>query len=91
MLVPEFRVMAWNTTTRSWTVRSAHDSLDEAQSHAEKLQHELPGLRVRVRPAKRRPLKINPAVYNATRRHREEASGRMIERQDATKRYKSMG
>lgn len=90
MNTPIWRVMAWNPVQTSWTVRSTHDDKDDAAQHAEAL-HRKDGVRVRVRPGVKRVLQVKAPINNQTRAWRLEQAGRMSDRADANKRYKSPG
>jgi len=65
-----WRVLAYNSVRRLWTVRSMHSTQDEACEHAEALQHRHRYLRVRVVPAtrhQRRQIGVIPPINDASR------------------------
>lgn len=84
-----FKVLAYNASRRVWTMRDKAYSHDIATEKAEALQHK--GLRVRVVPGTERVLTVKPPINCETRRWREEEMGKMLDRADAKKRYKSPG
>lgn len=87
---PVWLVMGWNPVLTSWTVRSRHDDEADAAQHAAALQRK-DGVRVRVRPGVKRVLQIKAPINNETRAWRFDQAGRMSDRADANKRYKSPG
>lgn len=85
----ELRVWAWSPVTKMWTIRHTTSDMDEACAQAAALRQS--GLRVFVRPHKRKQLSVKPLEGTQSWRHRYQVAGEMIERADANKRYKSMG
>ena len=85
----ELRVWAMDPVRRVWTIRYTTTDMDEACTHAAALRQA--GLRVFVRPHRRKNLTVKPLEGTESWRHRYDTAGKMSDRADANKRYKSMG
>jgi hypothetical protein len=83
--------MAWNTAQLAWTVRSTHATREDADEHAQALRHRDARARVMVTGTRRRVLSVMAPINNPTRAWRLDQAGRMSDRADAAKRYKSPG
>lgn len=74
---------------RVMTLRHTTTDLDEACQLAASLRGK--GLRVQVNSRYRKVPTIKPVRFNDSWRHRHAVAGQMLDRNDAAKRYKSMG
>ena len=88
-MIREIRVWAMDPVRRVMTLRHTTTELAEACQLAAALRQK--GLRVQVNTRYRTVPVITPARFNESWRHRHAAAGQMLDRNDAAKRYKSMG
>lgn len=88
--VKAWRVLACDKKRLVWTVRSTHDSEQDAWEYAEYLWYQ--GLKATVQPYLKSVLTIKPPPpYNVTQSHRELQAAIMSDLADEKKRYKSPG